>query len=179
MQHFVAAFILLLSLLSAGCDRDAGGGSGGTAPPLPPTPEIRDIDPKALQPGPIRHESLTDEQMARVRKLVDALREVDHSPLEKWVDDFKRDLNPDNEIEIWEAIAKAYASFTGSRSLDQSAKEEVFKLLLLRSMMTPDEALRRVKLKALSEKDARDVLALYGAPPRPITVTKEPLRPAR
>ena len=168
-----AAAALLLLLLAA-CDREAGT-SGGAVPPARPAQagEVRDADPKTLTPGPVRRESLTDEQMARVRKLTEALKEVEHNPIEVWVDNFKRDADPDAEIRIWENIAAAYTNYTARRGLTQEAKDDVFRLLLSRSMMPAEDVLRRVKLRALSEQQARDALALYSAPAQPVTVIRQ------
>ena len=117
--------------------------------------------------------------MARVRKITAALGEVDHSPLEKWVDDFKRDVNPDREIEVWESIARAYTAYTDGKGLTQPVKEDVFQVLLLRSMMSAEEVVGRAKLKALTEKQAHDVMALYDRPAKPVTVVKEAGAPTR
>ena len=57
-------------------------------------------DGATLAPGPIRHETLTPDQMKRIAVLQTTFGDVDPTPLEKWVDDFKRDRDPDREIAI-------------------------------------------------------------------------------
>ena len=49
----------------------------------------------------------------------------------------------------------------------------MFRVLLSRSMMPAEDVLARVELKVLSGQDARDVMALYAAPAKPITVVRE------
>jgi hypothetical protein len=116
---------------------------------------------------------LTPAQVQRITKVQQALKEVDRSPLKQWVDNFKRDVNPDDEIELWEVIAAAYTAYTANRSLGAEAKKDVFLILLLRSAAPEAEVLRKLKLKVLSQAEAREVLALYQGPSRPITVERK------
>ena len=129
------------------------------------------MDPKKVEPGPIRHTNLTEEQMSRVQRVQKIFNEVDPSPLEKWVEDFKRDVNPDRELAIWEEMATAYETFTSSRSLTPDGKKEVFQVVLMRSAAADEEALKHLELKVLTEKDARAIMALFTTKPQPIRVT--------
>ena len=152
--------VVLVALLVTGCDRGSTSGDGKT----------QWIDPKKLEPGPIRHAGLTDEQMARVQRVQKVFSEVDPSPIEKWVEDFRRDLNPERELSHWESMATAYETFTTSRALTLAAKKEVFGVVLLRSGAPEEEVLKHVKLKILTEKDARDIMRLFSTQPTPVTV---------
>ncbi|MBO0857830.1 MAG: hypothetical protein J2P21_05125 [Chloracidobacterium sp.] len=118
--------------------------------------KLTDID--SLNPGSIRHQSLNHRQMERIYKLRDTLAEVERSPIEKWIDDFKRDLNPDKELAVWERIADGYARYCSRRPLSIEAKEDVFQLLLLRSMASEREVLDNIKLKILTLDEARETL---------------------
>ena len=129
------------------------------------------IDPNKVLAGPVRHEVLTDTQTARITALQRTFRDVDDSPIEKWIDDFKHDANVDRELSVYEAIAKAYVSYTGANPVSLEARREVYSLLLIRSGTTSEEALARTKLRALDERQAREVLRQYGEPPHPIRVT--------
>src|SRR5262245_29705834 len=75
------------------------------------------VDPAKLQPGPIQRENLTREQVERITRVQEIFKEVDPTPLAEWIDDFKRDLDPDREIRIYEAMAMAYAGFCTGRIL--------------------------------------------------------------
>src|SRR5215510_9574327 len=116
------------------------------------------VDPASLKPGPIKHQGLSPKQMERIYKLRDTLAEVEHSPIEKWVDNFKRDANPDKELAIWERIADSYTRYCSKRLLSIEAKKDVFQLLLLRSMASEQEVLNHVKLKTLSVDEAKETL---------------------
>jgi hypothetical protein len=119
------------------------------------------VDPKTIHPGPIQRESLSDEQMARVRKLQATFVEVDGQTVEKWVDDFRRDADPDRELRVWERMAKAYHAYCDGRKLSPDAKKEVYRVLLLRSMASEQEVLERSKLKELSRDDVIAVMKGY------------------
>src|SRR5512145_179227 len=88
----------------------------------------------SLKPGQLSCQELSPRQMERIHKLRDALAEVERSPIEKWVDNFKRDADPDRELAVWEKIADGYTRYCSKRPLSIGAKEDVFQLLLLRSM---------------------------------------------
>jgi hypothetical protein len=128
------------------------------------------IDPKKLEPGPIRNVDLTPDQMDRVRRLQKTFSEVDSSPLDKWVEDFKRDADPEPEIRIWENMATAYQTFTSTNNLTLDGKKEVYQVTLLRSAAPEDEVLKHITLKVLTEKDAKVIMSLYSAKPEPVKV---------
>lgn len=96
--------------------------------------------------------------MERIYKLRDALAEVERSPIEKWVDNFKRDADPDKELVVWEKIVDGYSRNCSKRPLSIEAKEDIFQLLLLRSMAPEQEVLNQIKLKTLTVDEAKETL---------------------
>ena len=152
--------VVLVALLVTGCDR---GGTSGDA-------KTQWLNANKLKPGPIRHASLTEDQMARVQRVQKVFSEVDPSPVEKWVEDFRRDVNPERELSLWESMATAYETFTASRTLTLDGKQEVFTVVLLRSGAPEEEVLKHLNLKVLTEKDARNIMRLFSAQPAPVTV---------
>ncbi|OYW31049.1 MAG: hypothetical protein B7Z47_02270 [Chthoniobacter sp. 12-60-6] len=125
-----------------------------------------------FKPGPIRHEALTEKQLERVRYLQSVFREVDPTPIEKWIEDFQRDANPDREIVIWEGMAEPYKLFTTSRDLSLEEKKEAYRVVLMRSGAPDDEVLKHLDLKTLTEQDAKQIMALFTVAPQPIRVAK-------
>ena len=160
LNSFIVATLFCGAVLIGGCDR----ASKSTEP------KTEWIDPNKLKPGPVRHVSLTEEQMVRVRRVQKIFSEVDPSPFERWVEDFKRDLNPERELNIWEGMATAYETFTTSKSLGLEAKKEAFQVVLLRSGAPDEEVLKRLKMKVLTEKEAREIMALFATRPEPVRV---------
>src|SRR5262249_35530948 len=116
------------------------------------------VDPASLKPGQIRPQGLSPKQMERIYKLRDTLAEVEHSPIEKWIDNFQLDANPDNELAVWERIAAGYMRYCSKRPLSIEAKKDVFQLLLLRSMASEQEVLNHVKLTTLTVGEAKETL---------------------
>lgn len=114
-----------------------------------------------LKPNEIQHAQLSEEQLRRIKKLHETFAEVDKSSLETWIDNFKRDADPDSEIAIWERIARAYVSYCAGRELTLEAKDDVFQTLVLRSITPEEDAVKRLKLKVLSEDEARKVMSGY------------------
>lgn len=149
-------------ILIVGCDRSK-----------PTESKTTWIDPKELKPGPIQHAKLSDDQMKRIERVQNIFNEVDPSPLDKWVEDFRRDINPENELKIWENMASVFATFTASRDLSLDAKKEVFQVVLMRSGAPDTEVTKHLKLKVLTEGDAKEVMALFAGQPEPIKVLKQ------
>ena len=124
-------------------------------------PKIERVDTATLKPGPIQHEQLSDEQLRRITHLHEILAEVDPSSLETWTDNFKRDMHPDKEIAVWERIAKAYTDYTSQRTLSLDAKRDVLQTLLLASMSSDEEDIKSLKLKVISQAEARLILKMF------------------
>jgi hypothetical protein len=122
----------------------------------PKAAKLAELD--SLQPGPIKNQELNPKQMERIYKLRGVLAEVERSPIEKWVENFKQDANPDKELTVWEKIADSYTRYCARKPLSREAKEDVFQLLLLRSMASEREVLNHIKLKTLTVDEAKETL---------------------
>jgi hypothetical protein len=112
----------------------------------------------SLQPAPTRHQELSSKQMERIYKLRGVLAEVERSSIEKWIENFKQDANPDKELAVWERIADSYTRYCAGKPLSMEAKKDVFQLLLLRSMASEREVLNHIKLKTLTVDEAKETL---------------------
>lgn len=145
-----AVLSTLLAFLGFGCEKSSQ------------QPQLKRVDPATLKPGPIQHEELSREQLERIAKLHHIFSEVDSSPLEKWIDNFKRDMDPDSELALWERLAKVYTDYSSRRELSLDAKQDVYQIVLLRST-TPDaeKVLEYLNLKVLTPEEARDVMKLF------------------
>lgn len=113
-----------------------------------------------LKPNEIINENLTDLQLQRIANFHQILVEVDQRPLSETVDNFKRDTHPDKEIEIMEKIAGAYQAINAQMpGLNMDQKKEVYNLMLLRTMMTKEEALENVNL--FDKSDASKIIEFF------------------
>ncbi|UOG76213.1 hypothetical protein MTX78_06345 [Hymenobacter tibetensis] len=128
-------------------------------------------DVNKIQAGPILRDSLSNAQLGKVDYLVETFKEVDPTTRENWIEDFKKDQNPDREIEIWLMMAKAYTTYCEGKPLDSRIKKEVFKVILMRSSVSEDEVIKSMDLKYLSVGDAKQVMKAYTLAAKPIRVT--------
>lgn len=140
----------------------------------PQKTDIKNVKTNSIQAGPIRHETLSPELLERIEKVHKKLYEVEGIPLAKCVENFKRDLHPEPNIIIWEQMAEAYISYCSSHEkLSLGEKKEVYKVILMRSMISTEDVLKRLELKHLSIEESKNVLALYSWKPVPLTVVKK------
>lgn len=137
---------------------------------------IQKINPDDIRLSKIRHDTLSLDQISKIKIIQSTFEEVYPMSLDETITNFKRDLHPDSEIAIWLQMADAYKKYINSKhgKVDLQAKREAFGLILSRSMMSTNEALKNITLKALTEKDAKEVLSYYTAIPDPIDVVKKP-----
>lgn len=127
------------------------------------------VDSGSIQPGPIRHKSLDDDLIARVRAFEPVLADVYPMSHDKWLEGFQRDLNPESEISIWESIAGAWRQIPALGPLTPEERNEAFGVLLVRSG-SDDVSSALASLKHLSRSRAERLLTFYTAPPKPVTV---------
>ena len=149
-------FAALLAILAGGCAKNDASSQW--------------IDPAKISQGPIVHAKLSEEQLARISRLQKTFAEVDPTPLEKWIEDFSRDQDPDREIKIWEGMAQPFEAFTAKHTLTPQGKKEAFQVVMLRSGASESETLSHLKLQVLTEADAKEILAAYREAPEPIRV---------
>jgi hypothetical protein len=132
---------------------------------------VQTIDPKNIQLSEVVHDSLSKEQIHKIKKIQTTFAEVYPVSLEETITNFKRDQNPDTEIAIWLEMANAYEKYLNSdNKLDLKTKKEVFKLILSRSMMPEEEAIENSKLEILTKEEANKVLSYYSLKADPIDV---------
>ncbi len=137
--------------------------------------QIQKINPNEIRQNEIVHNELNDEQLTKIKKIHLTFQEVDKISLEQTITDFKRDLNPDNEIKVWLNMAEAYQNYLNfkGKQIDLNTKTEVYRLILSRSMMPNKEAIINSNLTILTTKEAKKVLSFYKAKPDPLDVVKK------
>lgn len=100
-----------------------------TKPVLVPLSEIKR--------SPIQHKTLPKEMLLRIKLVHQVLREVSAMSLERFINNFRRDLHPETELRIWENITAAYMEATGASDLSPREKEAIFTDLLGISLRAP------------------------------------------
>jgi hypothetical protein len=87
------------------------------------------IDPAKLKRGPIRHEQLPLTLVARINYLQTTLHEVYPQSIEVWLDEFKRDAHPDQDVVWWERLTRCYLAYTGGKELTSEQRTAAFKII--------------------------------------------------
>ena len=124
--------------------------------------EIRWVDPASLKLGPIREKPLTPDQVAQIRRLHDRLAPIDGWSLEKRVDLFSRDVDPDQEIAIYGRILDACdRAFAKLGPLSPEQKLEVYGLLVVVSAAPADEVLSRYTPKSITSEQAKAAVSAW------------------
>jgi hypothetical protein len=71
--------------------------------------------------------NLTEDQIGRIKAYKKILKEVETAPLEKSIEDFRRDGDPESEIRVWEKIAR---NFKAEEKYRKNASPGELRLLL-------------------------------------------------
>lgn len=93
------------------------------------------VNIKELKLGEIKQEVLPEGFIKRVLDFKEILKEVETSSLEETVSNFQRDLNPENELLIWESIASCFKlSCESNPNWTSKKRKEAFAELLISTM---------------------------------------------
>ena len=88
-----------------------------------------------LHQGPIRHPTLPDPFIVRIKACRAILGDVDTASLEQTIDNFKRDANPESELVIWERIASTFQMYLSHNpTIDLAVRKEIFAVLVSASI---------------------------------------------
>ena len=162
MRNFILIAILTVSIIS--CKEKTK-----------PNSNIEITNIENLTPGPIVHNSLSEKQLDKIKDIQQTFNEVYPVSLDETITNFKRDQNPDNEINIWMNMANTYKYFasanTGEKKIE--VRKEAFKLILMRSMMSEKEAINSSDLKLLNKNEVQEILKNYALAAEPIKVEKK------
>lgn len=82
-----------------------------------------------LPQGKKTPDPLPVELRKRIRHCFRLLAEVDPTPIDQILDDFRRDTEPEKGLLFWEAVASAYTEFVLKRKPTAEGRREAFKLL--------------------------------------------------
>ncbi len=136
--------------------------------------DIEKINPNKIVQNEIVHQELTKEQIEKIKKIQSSFADVYKISLEETITNFKRDQNPDNEINIWLNMLNAYEKFIhkNGNEITLDKKQEVFKLILMRSMMEENEAKTETKCIILNENEINEIFSYYKIEAKPLVIEK-------
>ncbi len=130
------------------------------------------VNPNDVQLSPCRHKELSPSLLERIRATTDVFEKIDGVSYEKAIDLYKRDLNPEENLVLWEEMVKGYTTFCRARCTTAPERMDVYRALLLRSMFEEPEAIQRTQPKVLSAAEVSTVVKRYRLPAKPIDVVK-------
>ena len=131
------------------------------------------MDPNDVQLNNYVHKELPPELLKRIKDTTDIFEVVDGTSFEKAVDLYKRDLDPESNLIIWEEMARVYKSFCKSRCSTHAERMDVYRALLLRSMFNEENMLARLKTKVITRKEAKSIVSQYKLEAKPIDVIQK------
>jgi hypothetical protein len=111
----------------------------------------------SLKPSEYRHPPFGETYRPFFERLSRVLAEVFPDTPEMWEDGFRRDLNPEREMELWTHVANCYEHFTQGQDSGLDRKKELFGLILRSMVWGPKEALKE-SLRHLSRVQAKDIV---------------------
>jgi hypothetical protein len=84
-----------------------------------------------LKVGPIRHHDLPPSLLVRIQNIHFIFGKLMKTSLEEMIENFQRDLQPEQEIEVWEYIVTAlHLAMSTLNRKDVKTKKKVFEILL-------------------------------------------------
>lgn len=125
---------------------------------------LQSTNGRPLHESPIRHERLSPDLMSRIRLLRASLLDVHPDTYQGWVDGFRRDSHPSDEIQWWEHLASVYHEFLGlhARRLSRVQRQEAFDFLL-KSFLPYPLSKREYKPRALTAAMVDELNRQYAA----------------
>src|SRR5262249_32873845 len=103
----------------------------------------QDFNPEDIHITPQPRVPLTPDQIKRATAAQQIFAEFSKDTLSDWIAEFEQERDPEHEIAIWEAMARAYTRFATGRSLSREARLEAHSLLLSRTGEATDAVLAR------------------------------------
>lgn len=112
----------------------------------------------SIQRGPHQHQSFGEEYRPLFERMIRVFADVFPGSAQEWEDDFRRDLNPEREMDIWSKIADCYEHFTDGRDMDLARKKEIFSVFLRCVSEGPKSALKSFDHHILARRQVKEMV---------------------
>jgi hypothetical protein len=113
-----------------------------------------------LQESDYRHEPFKGDRKKDVEFIKDSLSEVNSNTYVEWEDGFRRDENPDKEIEIWKYIISVYSKYSNIHDTPEQ-KNDIYLIAVTCSYSSQDVVLGQLTLKSLDIEKAKEIIGAY------------------
>lgn len=122
--------------------------------------------PEAIKNPSIRHASLPDSLRETIRRIQATFAEFDHNSFEKWDEDFRHDMHPEREVEVWADAADVYLAFAEDEKVAERRKD-IYELVVQCLGSSQREILRWLRPVALKRAEAEAIVEFsFGRPGR-------------
>lgn len=113
--------------------------------------------------GIYRHDADSFEPvMGLITSIRDKLNEVFPMTLKQWVDGFRKDMNPEQEIARWGHAAKVYEQCVKEFNFIAAQRKELFREVLTNCLSCPPEnVLTLASLDRITKEQAQRAIGLY------------------
>jgi hypothetical protein len=92
-----------------------------------------------IKPSKIRHEELPTTILVRAKIIWHVIKDLEIMDYDELIQNFKRDLHPQNEIKIWERIVAAYLDIISEKEIGKQTKRDILIELVRLSMMGKEQ----------------------------------------
>lgn len=99
---------------------------------------LEEIPIDKISIGPLKHETLSDDHIARIKQIYDICGQFVGETLEQWEIGFMRDSDPEREILVWEQMASRLKTFTANVKPTHARLKKAYESLLLISLGVTD-----------------------------------------
>jgi hypothetical protein len=69
------------------------------------------VDPRSIQPGPVRNKSLSPELLEQIKAVFGVVGPYLNMTLEEFEIGFMRDAHPESEVAVWHGISSAWSAY--------------------------------------------------------------------
>lgn len=116
-----------------------------------------------FQQGKHRYDEFPPVVVTQIKEIQQLLSDVYPKSYQEWEDGFRRDEHPLREIELWLIVAQGYQHFSESLDVGAHAKQEIFKVLLMRTMQefNAEQFIAAHTPKYLSQDQVQEILDYY------------------
>ena len=112
--------------------------------------------------SPIQRQELSETQIKKINSIHQTFEEVYPISIEETILNFKQDLDIDKEINLWIKMEETFITVNQEKGYNSiSQKKEVFKLILMRTMMSKEEVKNNLELKLFNMEDIEYILRLF------------------
>ena len=110
--------------------------------------------------------------MSRIKFTTNTFEAIDGISYEQAIDLYRRDLHPEDNIFIWEEMARVFISFCKENCETSEKKKEVYTALLLASMFHKKEVYSQLGPQILTPSEVDEITDSYQLDPAPLPVVR-------